>query len=183
MNEGGTSGDHCTVARRKYVYYVEKSQSGVPRHSNSQATSGSSATRSGRTVIVVDAGMGGMSAAIVAATGHDEEPGRGSNMSVRKFRSDGLHPISPNVAPVETSPFHGLRLRLLNTGIATAGLRTGEAGRALRSDGTEIGALHAIGEAASHVAAGLGYKSGYSLSRAMTYGRIAALDIAEREQR
>ena len=118
-----------------------------------------------------------------AVTGHDEEFGRGSNLSVRKFRGDGLHPISPNVAPVESSPFHGLRLRLLNTGIAAAGLRTGEAGRALRSDGSEIVGLHAIGEAASRLAAGLGYNSGYSLSRAMTYGRLAALDIAARSQR
>ena len=113
-----------------------------------------------------------------AADGHDAEYGRGSNLSVRKFRGDANHPISPNVAPIRRAPFHGLRLRLLNTGIAAAGLRTGVAGRVIRSDGAEIKGLHAVGESAARLSAGLGYNSGYSLSRAMTFGRLAALDIA-----
>ncbi len=115
---------------------------------------------------------------VEAAVGHDSEFGRGSNLSVRRFRGDAHHAVSPNVAPLETAPFHGLRLRLLNTGIAAAGLRTGVDGRVLRPDGSEIAGLHAIGETASRLAAGLGYNSGYSLSRAMTYGRLAALDAA-----
>jgi len=120
---------------------------------------------------------------IGAANGHDAEYGRGSNLSVRKFRGDANHPISPNVAPLSRAPFHGLRLRLLNTGIAAAGLRTGLAGRVLRSDGSEVVGLHAAGESAARIAAGLGYNSGYSLSRAMTYGRLAALDIAAQRER
>lgn len=68
---------------------------------------------------------------------------------------------------METDPFHGLRLRLLNTGITSAGLRTGEAGRLVRADGSEIVGLHAIGETASRLVTGLGYNRGYSLSRAM----------------
>jgi 3-oxosteroid 1-dehydrogenase len=118
-----------------------------------------------------------------AADGQDPDYGRGSNLSVRKFRGDANHPISPNVAPLLKAPFHGLRLRLLNTGIAAAGLRTGAAGRVMRADGSEVVGLHAVGESATRLAAGLGYNSGYSLSRAMTYGRLAALDIAAQRDR
>jgi 3-oxosteroid 1-dehydrogenase len=112
-----------------------------------------------------------------AVQGHDPDFGRGSNQSVRRFRGDWNNQPNPCLAPVERAPFFGMRMRLLNTGIAAAGVRTGTFGRALTADGATIDGLHAVGECADRAAAGVGYNSGYSLSRAMTYGYLAARDV------
>ena len=108
----------------------------------------------------------------------DEDPafGRGSNASVRRFRGDNNAP-HPNIAPVAEPPFFGMRLRLLNTGIASGGLRTTDHGRVLAYDGSVIVGLYAVGECAVRSTGGGGYNSGYSLSRAMTFGWLAANDI------
>lgn len=115
-----------------------------------------------------------------AAVGADPAFGRGANLSVRRFRGDANAIGNPNVGPVETPPFFGMRLRLLNTGIAAAGLSTGANGIALRADGTPVEGLYAAGECSARVHAGVGYNSGYSLSRAMTYGYLAVRDVAGR---
>jgi 3-oxosteroid 1-dehydrogenase len=116
-----------------------------------------------------------------AARGQDPDFGRGQNYSVRRFRGDGNHPISPNVAPLDRAPFHGMNLRLLNTGIASKGILTASAGRVKRTDGSIVAGVYAVGESATRLAAGMGYNSGYSLSRAMTYGRLSVLDAIRRE--
>ena len=116
-----------------------------------------------------------------AQFGEDPNFGRGQNYSVRRFRGDGHHPLSPNVAPLDTAPFHGLNLRLLNTGIASKGIVTTSAGRVSRANETVVSGLYAVGETAARLAAGMGYNSGYSLSRAMTYGRLSVLDAVFRE--
>jgi 3-oxosteroid 1-dehydrogenase len=111
-----------------------------------------------------------------AARGEDPEFGRGSNASVRRFRGDN-NAAHPNIAPVEQAPFFGMRLRLLNTGIASGGLRTTDHGRVLAEDDTVLPGLYAVGECAVRSTGGGGYNSGYSLSRAMTFGWLAANDI------
>lgn len=108
-----------------------------------------------------------------ARAGRDPEFGRGANASVRRFRGDNSA-AHPNIGPVEEAPFHGMRLRLLNTGIACGGVRTTDHGRVLRDDGTVIDGLYAVGEAAVRSTGGGGYNSGYSLSRAMVFGWLAA---------
>ncbi len=114
-----------------------------------------------------------------AAHGEDPEFGRGSNASVRTFRGDGDHKPNPNVGPVNEPPFHGMRLRLLNTGIAAGGLVAGSHGQVLRPDGSPIAGLWAAGECVTRTTGGgAGYNSGYSLGRAMTYGYLAASAIA-----
>lgn len=112
-----------------------------------------------------------------ALTGEDPDFGRGSNLSVRRFRGDWNNQPNPCLAPVERTPFFGMRMRLLNTGIAAAGVRAGTFGRALTDDGAVVEGLYAVGECSDRAAAGVGYNSGYSLSRAMTYGYLAALDV------
>jgi 3-oxosteroid 1-dehydrogenase len=110
-----------------------------------------------------------------AGSGHDPDFGRGSNLSVRRFRGDNGHAPNPNVGSIELAPFHGMRMRLLNTGIAAGGLVAGEAGAVLRPDGTPIRGLYAAGECVTRSSGGgAGYNSGYSLSRAMAYGYLAA---------
>lgn len=114
-----------------------------------------------------------------AAEGEDREFGRGSNLSVRRFRGDGRQQPNPCVGPVAEGPFFGMRLRLLSTGIAAAGVRAGSRGRAERADGSVIEGLYAIGECSARAAAGVGYNSGYSLSRAMAFGFLAANEVAD----
>lgn len=114
-----------------------------------------------------------------AATGEDPDFGRGSNLSVRRFRGDWNNQPNPCLAPVDRAPFFGMRMRLLNTGIAAAGIRAGTFGRVLTGDGATVPGLHAVGECSDRAAAGVGYNSGYSLSRAMTYGYLAARDATE----
>lgn len=114
-----------------------------------------------------------------AAEGTDPDFGRGSNLSVRRFRGDGAHAPNPNLGPVVEPPFFGMRLRLLNTGIAASGVRAGDQGRVLGTDGRVVPGLYAAGECSARAAAGVGYNSGYSLSRAMTFGYLAANTIAD----
>lgn len=109
-----------------------------------------------------------------AVDGSDPDFGRGTNLSVRRFRGDGRHQPNPNVGPVSQAPFFGMRMRLLNTGIAAAGVRTGSQGRVLDAAGQPVPGLYAVGECSARAAAGVGYNSGYSLSRAMAYGFLAA---------
>jgi len=141
-------------------------------------------------IIVVGAGIGGLTAAITAVeaaglaqtaerfntdarAGTDTVFGRGTNLSVRRFRGDWNNQPNPNMAPVLDAPFHGMRMRLLNTGIAAGGVCADRDGRVLRADGSAIAGVYAVGESASRAAAGVGYNSGYSLSRAMAFGWLA----------
>jgi 3-oxosteroid 1-dehydrogenase len=114
-----------------------------------------------------------------AAEGRDPEFGRGTNRTTQVFRGDPHHRPNPNVGPVERPPFYGMRMRLVSTGITAAGVRSGLSGRAERPDGSVIRGLHAVGEAAARTAGGAGYNSGYSLGRALTFGWLAARDVAE----
>lgn len=117
---------------------------------------------------------------VPATRGEDPVFGRGSNASVRTFRGDGDHHPNPNVGPITEAPFYGMRLRLLNTGIAAGGLVTGSAGRVLRVDGSPIEGLFAVGECVTRTAGGgVGYNSGYSLARAMTFGYLSASAVAD----
>ena len=115
----------------------------------------------------------------MAQSGSDVDFGRGANLSVRRFRGDWNHQPNPNMGPVALAPFHGMRMRLLNTGIAAGGVRTDADARALRADGSAIDGLYVVGEASARAAAGVGYNSGYSLSRAMAFGWIAAGHAAD----
>ena len=115
----------------------------------------------------------------LARSGTDTDFGRGSNLSVRRFRGDWNHQPNPNMGAVEHAPFHGMRMRLLNTGIAAGGVRTDGDGRVLRADASAVEGLYVVGEGAARAAAGVGYNSGYSLSRAMAFGWLAARHAAD----
>ncbi|MBG00797.1 MAG: 3-ketosteroid dehydrogenase [Acidimicrobiaceae bacterium] len=119
---------------------------------------------------------------IYASKGEDPYFGRGSNASVRTFRGDGDHKPNPNVGPVLDPPFHGMKMRLLNTGIAAGGLVAGKSGRVLDKNNSPIEGLFAVGECVARTTGGgAGYNSGYSLCRAMTYGYLAASEIASKK--
>jgi 3-oxosteroid 1-dehydrogenase len=86
-------------------------------------------------------------------------------------------PLNPNMGPVDEAPFHGMRLRLLNTGIAAGGVCADLNGQVRRADGGVIEGLYVVGESSARAAAGVGYNSGYSLSRAMAFGWLAARHV------
>ena len=115
-----------------------------------------------------------------ARAGADPVFGRGTNHAVRRFRGDSTHEPNSLLGPVEEPPFFGLELVLVGTGIGMAGAVTGACGRVVAQDGGTVEGLYAIGPAAAPVHAGSSYNSGYTLSRSMTYGYLAAVDIAER---
>lgn len=114
-----------------------------------------------------------------ARDGTDPIYGRGSNASAQAFRGDRLHLPNPNIGPVDTPPFHGMQMCLVGTGIPTRGIRTGIHGRVIREDKTPVTGLYAIGACAVSAASGVGYNSGFTLSRAMTFGYLSATDIAQ----
>jgi len=114
-----------------------------------------------------------------ARAGEDPLFGRGTNSAVRRFRGDSSHGPNPLVGPLERPPFFGMELQLLGTGIGVAGAATTSRGRVVRENGETLRGLYAVGPAAAPTHNGASYNSGYTLSRSLTYGYLAALDIAE----
>lgn len=105
---------------------------------------------------------------------HGEDPvfGRGSVAAVRRFSGDPAHELHPNTAPVAQPPYFGLRCRLIQTGIGMSGIRIDGDGQALDAGGRPIAGLWAVGAAAAFTTSGIGYTSGYSLSRAIALGLL-----------
>jgi 3-oxosteroid 1-dehydrogenase len=114
-----------------------------------------------------------------ARHGEDPDFGRGTNLSVRRFRGDLGHQPNPCVGPVEDPPFHAMRVRVLNTGIAAAGVVTASHGAVVEETGDVIPGLYAVGECALRSATGVGYNSGFSLGRAMAFGYLAARHVSQ----
>lgn len=111
------------------------------------------------------------------ANGSDPLFGRGSNATWQKFQGDPNRPGNPNLGPVAAPPFHGMRLRMVSTGIGLTGITVDPDGRALDGNGLPLPGLHVAGAAAAFHSSGTGYNSGFSLSRAITLGLLVAENI------
>ena len=109
-----------------------------------------------------------------ADAGTDPEWGRGTNPFVRRYTGDPTHHPNPLLGSVAEPPFHGMRLRLLGTGIGSSGVRTDAESRVLRPDGSPIDGLSAIGACAAQTASGTGYNSGFALGRGLTAAYLVA---------
>jgi len=84
---------------------------------------------------------------------------------------------NPCIAPIEHSPFFGVRL--VPGDIATfAGLSTDERGRVTSSCGNEIAGLYAVGNDMASIMGGTYPGAGITIGPAITFGYIAALDLA-----
>jgi 3-oxosteroid 1-dehydrogenase len=117
--------------------------------------------------------------ASVMSSGHDDAFHRGERELVRRKFGDRNHKPSPISGEVEKAPFHGMRLRLVLANNAAAGVRTGVHGLAIDPSGSPIPGLYAIGTAAaSRTTGGIGYNSGYGISRTMTFGYLCAEHVA-----
>lgn len=111
-----------------------------------------------------------------AATGRDEEFGRGESAYDRYYGDPRQHP-NPCLGPLSQPPFHAFALIPGDLG-TKGGLRTDERARVLRDDGTPIRGLYAAGNTSASVM-GRGYAgAGATLGPALTFGYLAALDLA-----
>ncbi len=81
---------------------------------------------------------------------------------------------------IEQPPFYGIELH--PTALSSAGLRTDVTAQVLNVRGAPIPGLYAIGNAAARKETGSGYQTGFSLGSALTFGLIAARNLALKNQ-
>ncbi|RZU53683.1 3-oxosteroid 1-dehydrogenase [Krasilnikovia cinnamomea] len=111
-----------------------------------------------------------------AAHGHDDDLLRGDSVYDRYYGDPRNRP-NPCLGPVTKPPFYAFQVVPGDLG-TKGGLRTDERARVLRGDGTPIPGLYAAGNASASVM-GRGYAgAGATLGPAMTFGHLAALDLA-----
>jgi 3-oxosteroid 1-dehydrogenase len=107
-----------------------------------------------------------------AATGVDEEFGKGDNLFDTYYSDPAVRP-NPCLAPIGKAPFYAVRLDAGDIG-TKGGLVTDASARVLRDDGTAIAGLFAIGNTSASMM-GTSYPgAGSTLGPAMTFGFIAA---------
>jgi 3-oxosteroid 1-dehydrogenase len=111
-----------------------------------------------------------------AAAGRDEEFGRGASAYDRYYGDPRCRP-NPNLAPLTRPPFYAVKIVPGDLG-TKGGLRTDERARVLREDGTPIPGLYAAGNASASVMGHSYAGAGATIGPAMTFGYIAALDLA-----
>lgn len=113
-----------------------------------------------------------------AAQGEDPAFGRGGN-AYNRFLGDPRHLPNPCIAPLDQPPFYAVRVVLGDLG-TFAGLATDGRARALRPDGSAIAGLYAVGNDAASMMGGNYPGGGITLGPGMTFGFLAAQDMAER---
>jgi 3-oxosteroid 1-dehydrogenase len=113
----------------------------------------------------------------MARAGRDTDFHRGDSAYDAYF-ADPTNTPSPCLAELVLPPYHAMKIVPGDLG-TNGGLRTDARARVLRDDGTAIPGLYAAGNASSAVM-GYGYAgAGSTLGPAMTFGYVAARDIAE----
>lgn len=112
-----------------------------------------------------------------AVEGRDPDFGRGKNRTWAMAAGDPTYP-NPNLGPVTEPPFHGLRLVLTGNAIGLSGIDVDADARVLDESGTVVPGLYAAGSCAAFKTSGLGFNSGFPLSRAITHAYLASERIA-----
>ena len=111
-----------------------------------------------------------------ALAGKDEDFARGDSAYDRYYGDPRCRP-NPNLAPLATPPFYAIKVVPGDLG-TKGGLRTDERARVLREDGTPIAGLYAAGNSSAAVMGHSYAGAGATIGPAMTFGYIAALDLA-----
>jgi 3-oxosteroid 1-dehydrogenase len=111
-----------------------------------------------------------------AATGHDEDFQRG-NSAYDRYYGDPRRKPNPNLAPLTRAPFYAVKIVPGDLG-TKGGLVTDERARVLRPDGSVIPGLYAAGNVSSSVMGHSYAGAGATIGPAMTFGYIAARDMA-----
>jgi glycine/D-amino acid oxidase-like deaminating enzyme len=117
-----------------------------------------------------------------ARAGEDKDFGRGKSKWTqadsrlwKPTREDETY-VNPRLGTIRIPPFYGIELH--PSTFVSHGLLANARAQVLHRRGEPIPGLYAIGNAAAHTEYGVGYQAGYSLSSAMTFGYIAARDMA-----
>ena len=111
-----------------------------------------------------------------ALAGKDEDFARGDSAYDRYYGDPRCRP-NPNLAPLATPPFYAIKVVPGDLG-TKGGLRTDERARVLRPVGSPIPGLYAAGNASAAVMGHSYAGAGATIGPAMTFGYIAALDMA-----
>jgi len=111
-----------------------------------------------------------------AADGQDPLFGRGAS-AYNRYLGDPEHRPNPCVAPLKDAPFYAIKLVLGDLG-TFAGITTDADARVLRADGSVVSGLYAVGNDALSLMGGNYPGGGITLGPAMTFGFLAAEDIA-----
>lgn len=114
-----------------------------------------------------------------AASGGDEEFGRGSLSSPLKIQGDARTAPNRLLGPLDEPPYYAVPLTQVGLGIPTAGLKIDTSGRVLGPGDAPIPGLYAAGNAAARLDVG-GYQDGVGNGRGLVYGHLAALDARSR---
>ena len=113
-----------------------------------------------------------------ADEGQDPDFDRGGNAYDRYYADPGIKP-NPSLRSLAKPPFYAFRMVPGDLG-TKGGLQTNAQARVLREDGTEIPGLYAAGNTSASVMGRSYAGNGSTLGPAMTFGYIAANDIADR---
>ena len=116
-----------------------------------------------------------------ATAGHDEDFRRGDS-AYDRYYGDPRRKPNPNLAPLATGPFYAVKIVPGDLG-TKGGLVTDERARVLRPDGNAIPGLYAAGTASSSVMGHSYAGAGATIGPAMTFGYIAARDMASASRR
>jgi 3-oxosteroid 1-dehydrogenase len=111
-----------------------------------------------------------------ARTGRDNDFRRGES-AYDRYYGDPRNRPNPCLAPLERAPFYAVRIVPGDLG-TKGGLRTDDRARVLRDDGSVIAGLYAAGNASATVMGHTYAGPGATIGPAMTFGYLAALDIA-----
>ncbi|MBO9524474.1 MAG: 3-oxosteroid 1-dehydrogenase [Nocardioidaceae bacterium] len=114
-----------------------------------------------------------------ARTGVDEDFGRGES-AYDKYYSDPRVLPNPSLHVIDQAPFYAVKIVPGDLG-TKGGLVTDERARVLRPDGSVIEGLYAAGNCSSAVMGHTYAGPGATIGPAMTFGYLAALDIAHGE--
>ena len=114
-----------------------------------------------------------------ASSGRDEDFGRGDSAYDRYYGDPRCRP-NPNLAALAQPPYYAIKIVPGDLG-TKGGLRTDERARVLRHDGSVIPGLYAAGNASAAVMGRSYAGAGATIGPAMTFGYIAALDMAGAE--
>jgi glycine/D-amino acid oxidase-like deaminating enzyme len=111
-----------------------------------------------------------------AERGEDPEFGKGTN-AYHRFGGDPMHTPNPNIAPIITPPYYAVRLVPGDLG-TFIGLATDPRARVLDVNEQPIPGLYAVGNDQASVMGGTYPGAGITIGPAMTFGYIAARDLA-----
>jgi 3-oxosteroid 1-dehydrogenase len=111
----------------------------------------------------------------LAGKGHDDDFNRGDSV-YDNYYGDPTLP-NPNLYPIGDPPYYAFRIVLGDLG-TSGGLLTDEHARVLRSDGTVVPGLYAVGNTSAAVMGRSYAGAGATIGPAMTFGFVAAKHLA-----